>query len=129
MGTMSVFIKNGLLIDPRNQVQARLNLLLRDGKVAAVTAGELEADQVIDAAGLDFDTDTYDHGLHLNLYGAEKLSHWFGAWLTEHCPQVEDRRGQEPYESIWAEKSATYAQRKTELEAAWAAEQKEDTAQ
>ena len=51
MGTMSVFIKNGLLIDPRNQVQARLNLLLRDGKVAAVTAGELEADQVIDAAG------------------------------------------------------------------------------
>ena len=48
---MSVFIKNGLLIDPRNQVQARLNLLLRDGKVAAVTSGELEADQVVDAAG------------------------------------------------------------------------------
>ena len=48
---MSVLIRNGLLIDPRNQVQAKLNLLLRDGKVAAVTPEEPEADQVIDAAG------------------------------------------------------------------------------
>lgn len=85
--------------------------------------------EIIDEAGLDFNTDTYDHGLHLNLYGAEKLSHWFGAWLTEHCPQVEDRRGQEPYETIWTEKSEAYAQRQVELEAAWTAEQKEDTAQ
>lgn len=85
--------------------------------------------EIIDEAGLDFNTDTYDHGLHLNLYGAEKLSHWFGAWLTEHCPQVEDRRGQELYETIWTEKSEAYAQRQVELEAAWTAEQKEDTAQ
>ena len=83
--------------------------------------------ELIDEAGLDFSTDTYDHGLHLNLYGAEKLSHWFGAWLTQHCPQVEDRRGQEPYDSIWSEKSAAYAQRKTELEAQWAEESKEET--
>lgn len=72
----------------------------------------------IDAADLDFTTDTYDGGLHLNLYGAEKLSHWFGAWLTENSP-VEDRRGTEPYESVWAEKSAAYAARKARLEAEW----------
>ena len=27
---------------------------------------------------IDFTADTYDSGLHLNLYGAEKMSHWFG---------------------------------------------------
>lgn len=69
-------------------------------------------------AGLDFSADTYDNGLHLNLYGAEKLSRWFGAWLSEHCP-VEDRRGQQPFEDIWSEKSAAYAARKARLEAEW----------
>ena len=48
---MKVLIKNGLLIDPANHVYSKLNVLLDQGKVAAVTAGEPEADQVIDAAG------------------------------------------------------------------------------
>lgn len=69
-----------------------------------------------DELGLDFSTDTYDNGLHLNLYGAEKLTHWFGEWLTENAP-VEDRRGQEPYDEVWSEKSAAYAARKELLEA------------
>ena len=72
--------------------------------------------------GIDFNTDTYDSGLHLNLYGAEKMSHWFGRWLTENTA-VEDRRGQAPYAEIWAEKSEAYAARKARLEAEWAAEQ------
>ena len=33
---MKTLIKNGLLIDPANQVQAYLNLILEDGKVVAV---------------------------------------------------------------------------------------------
>lgn len=66
--------------------------------------------------GVDYAADTYDGGLHLNLYGAEKLSHWFGAWLTENMP-VEDRRGTEPYDSVWNEKSAAYAARKACMEA------------
>ena len=38
-----------------------------------------------DECGLDFATDTYDAGLHLNLSGAEKLSDYFGNILvTEH---------------------------------------------
>ena len=48
---MKTLIKNGLVIDPMNHVQSRLNLLLADGKVAAVTSGEPEADQVVDATG------------------------------------------------------------------------------
>ena len=72
--------------------------------------------ELTDTTGIDFDTDTYDSGLHLNLYGAEKLSHWFGAWLQENC-DVPDRRGEEPYQSVWTEKSAAYAARKERLEA------------
>ncbi len=78
--------------------------------------------ELTEEMGIDFNTDTYDSGLHLNLYGAEKMSHWFGQWLTEHTA-VEDRRGQAPYAEIWAEKSADYAARKARLEAEWAAEQ------
>lgn len=74
--------------------------------------------ELTDEIGVDYAADTYDSGLHLNLYGAEKLSRWFGQWLTANCP-VEDRRGQEDYENIWNEKSAAYAARKERLEAEW----------
>ena len=67
---------------------------------------------------MDFSTATYDSGLHLNLYGAEKLSRWFGQWLTENGG-VEDRREQEEYTRVWNEKSAAYAARKERLEAEW----------
>jgi len=33
--------------------------------------------------GLDYTTDTYDAGIHLNVYGAEKMSRYFGKILTE----------------------------------------------
>lgn len=77
--------------------------------------------ELTDEIGVDFTTDTYDSGLHLNLYGAEKLSRWFGQWLTANCP-VEDRRGQEEYAQVWKEKSAAYAARKERLEAEWSGE-------
>lgn len=48
---MKTLIENGLLIDPANQIQAYLNLVLEDGRVAAVTEECPEADSVIDAAG------------------------------------------------------------------------------
>ncbi len=41
--------------------------------------------------GLDFSTDTYDGGLHLNLAGAEKLSRYFADILAEDH-QIPDRR-------------------------------------
>ena len=48
---MKTLIQNGTLIDPAAGVHAHLNLLLEDGRVAAVTTGTPEADHVIDASG------------------------------------------------------------------------------
>ena len=45
----------------------------------------------IEAIGLDFSTDTYDAGLHLNVYGAEKLTTYFGKILKENY-QLTDTR-------------------------------------
>lgn len=61
--------------------------------------------------GLDFQTDTYDGGLHLNLSGAEKLSDYFGRILTEKTA-VTDRRGEAELDGIWREKLAAYEQEK-----------------
>ena len=57
--------------------------------------------------GLDFSTDTYDAGLHLNLSGAEKLSRYFGRILTEECG-LGSRRGEEALEQSWDIKRAAY---------------------
>lgn len=48
---LKILIKNGLLIDPANAVQAKLNLVLEDDHVLGVTTEEPEADTIIDAAG------------------------------------------------------------------------------
>ncbi|MDO4218703.1 MAG: amidohydrolase family protein [Synergistaceae bacterium] len=50
---MKTFIKNGQLIDPKNKINSRLNLLLEDGRVADITRDDAaNADIVIDATGL-----------------------------------------------------------------------------
>jgi hypothetical protein len=65
---------------------------------------------LLDAAeeiGLDYSKDTYDGGLHLNLYGAEKLSVYLGNLLAEDCGLL-SRRGEEALEQRWAEKRKRY---------------------
>jgi len=66
--------------------------------------------------GIDWSTDTYDTGLHLNVYGAEKAADWFGKVLQEQC-NVPDRRNDTVLSALWAEKVATYYARKEALEA------------
>ena len=66
--------------------------------------------------GIDWTTDTYDEGQHLNVYGAEKASAWFGKVLQEQC-NVPDRRNDTEIAALWAEKSETYHARKKALEA------------
>jgi intein/homing endonuclease len=56
--------------------------------------------------GIDWNTDTYDMGLHLNVWGAEKLSGYFGKILSE--AGVTDRRGEAEAERVWASKTAAY---------------------
>lgn len=69
-----------------------------------------------EAIGIDWQQDTYDTGLHLNVYGAEKLTNYFGAILSEECG-LPDRRGEEALDAAWAEKTARYNAEKAQLEA------------
>ena len=57
--------------------------------------------------GIDYTTDTYDGGLHMNLSGAEKLSRYMGRYLIEEAG-VPDRRGEAELSARWVEKLAAY---------------------
>ena len=68
-----------------------------------------------DEIGIDWNTDTYDAGLHLNVYGAEKAARWFGAILSDECG-VPDRRDDGNIAEKWDEKAKTYYEQKRSLE-------------
>jgi hypothetical protein len=57
--------------------------------------------------GLDYQVDTYDRGLHLNVTGAEKLSAYFGKFLTE-AYQLPDHRNDKNLNEIWKKKTDFY---------------------
>ncbi len=69
--------------------------------------------------GIDWQTDTYDTGLHLNVYGAEKMSDYFGKILTEQCG-LTDRRDDPAISAQWEAISETYRARKLALEEIYA---------
>ncbi len=68
----------------------------------------------VEEIGIDWSQDTYDRGLHLNVYGAEKLSKYFGKILTEQCG-VQDRRGEPEIAAQWEIKVEKYYTRKKAL--------------
>ncbi len=70
-----------------------------------------------DEIGIDYSTDTYDAGLHLNLSGAEKMATYFGAYLSENY-DLTDYREDKEYSRVYAEKIRFYE----EMEAAQYAE-------
>ena len=57
--------------------------------------------------GIDWNTDTYDAGVHLNVYGAEKMTSYFGKILVEKYGFT-DRHGDAELDAVWAEKLAIY---------------------
>lgn len=61
----------------------------------------------VEAMGIDYQTDTYDGGLHLNLQGAKKLSHWFGEILAENHGLADHREDPE-IAAIYNEKLRFY---------------------
>lgn len=62
--------------------------------------------------GIDWSTDTYDGGAHLNVLGAEKLTEYFGRSLLE-CGYVRSLRGDKKVEDEWRRKlDAYYNERK-----------------
>lgn len=70
--------------------------------------------ELIEETGLDFMTDTYNAGLHLNLSGAEKISHYLGNFLLQETKLV-NRRGEAGLEVIWEEKLAAFEREKERL--------------
>ena len=57
--------------------------------------------------GLDWSTDTYDEGVHLNVSGAEKLTDYFGKLLSEQH-RLPDHRTEAETAALWAEKLERY---------------------
>ena len=72
------------------------------------------SDALAEEIGIDWECDTYDAGLNLNVWGAEKLSAYFGRLLTEHHG-LSSQKGDSVLESVWAEKCAVYEAEKSEL--------------
>lgn len=60
-----------------------------------------------DEIGLDFQHDTYDRGLHLNLSGAEKLSTYFGQYLQKTY-HIKDSRHDADSKQRWDKKVKFY---------------------
>lgn len=62
-----------------------------------------------DEIGIDWSTDTYDEGFHLNVYGAEKLTSYFGKYLSEQFdfPQHDGETAE-----VWKEKYESYIKEK-----------------
>lgn len=63
--------------------------------------------ELADEIGIDYSTDTYDGGLHMNLSGAEKLSHHLGSVLASKC-NLESRADEKELSEAWKIKIADY---------------------
>ena len=59
--------------------------------------------------GIDWQTDTYDRGDHLNYWGAVKVTRDLGRWFRENLP-LPDHRGEASYEA-WDRDLATLPER------------------
>lgn len=57
--------------------------------------------------GIDWSTDTYDAGAHLNVYGAEKLTRYFGEILSS-SHGLADKRGDSALAMAWAPRLEAY---------------------
>lgn len=66
---------------------------------------------LMEDAGIDLSVDTYDAGLHLNVFGAEKLSQYFGEILKRNF-DLQDLRNNDKISKIWDEKTTLYNEMK-----------------
>lgn len=61
----------------------------------------------LEETGIDYETDTYDGGLHMNRSGADKLSEYLGNMLSKQYG-IPDRRGESEYQDVYREKERFY---------------------
>lgn len=62
---------------------------------------------VTEEIGIDWNTDTYDGGVHLNVYGAEKLTSYFGQILSSDLG-LADCRSDAELSASWSQKVQQY---------------------
>lgn len=77
--------------------------------------------ELVKECKIDYTTDTYDAGLHLNLSGAEKVTKWFGNFLQSECG-LSDRRDEETLAKLWKEKLEYYYGDKEKKTEQWLSE-------
>ena len=65
--------------------------------------------------GIDWNVDTYDEGFHLNVYGAEKTTEYFGKILLEEH-QIPSQRDNEQLSTEWNLRVQAYKSRKEIME-------------
>ena len=63
--------------------------------------------KLTDKIGIDYSSDTYDAGLHMNLSGAEKLSDYIGNLLSDYW-KVPNRKDEKLLSEIWNKKIELY---------------------
>ena len=63
--------------------------------------------ELIEETGIDFDVDTYDAGLHLNVTGAEKVAVYLGEVFQKEFA-IEDKRQDKELAAKWEEKVEFY---------------------
>lgn len=69
----------------------------------------INALEAAEEIGIDWNTDTYDGGLHMNLSGAEKVSDYLGRVLKEQSgADLPDRRQDPEIQNKWQEKIKYY---------------------
>ncbi len=71
--------------------------------------------ELLEETGIDFETDTYDGGLHMNLSGADKLSEYLGTVLKEKYG-MKDHRGDKTLSKVYEKKLKFYETMKKEQE-------------
>lgn len=68
---MITVIKNGRVIDPHNNIDSKLNIVIKDGKILELTPYEINGEKNIDATGLIVCPGFIDIHMHEDMYNNE----------------------------------------------------------
>lgn len=75
---MITVVKNGRVIDPYNNIDSKLNIVIKDGKILEITPYEISGEKNIDATGLIVCSGFIDIHMHEDMYHNEEdyLDEW-----------------------------------------------------